>query len=349
MKNIKVRTNINIKTAMKTLDKTAEKCLLVVNDNDELLGTLTDGDIRRAILSGMDFSTTINNIYQKKYIVIKSKEFTKEKAIKLLKNKKIELIPIVDDENKLVNFVSWSKLDLDVKKIKSILSNVPVVIMAGGEGKRLAPFTDILPKALIPVKDKTIIEHIINSFTEKGCKNFFMTVNYKQKILKAFFEDLNPDYSISHIIENKPLGTAGSIKLIKNKFKVPFFVSNCDIIIKTDYSKIYEFHKKNNYDITLIASAKEYEIPYGTCELNSEGSLHCINEKPKYDFLINTGLYILNPDIKDIIPRDKFYHITDLIEDSKKQGKKIGVYPINEDAWIDVGQWAQYKNALKII
>ena len=108
----------------------------------------------------------------------------------------------------------------------------------------------------------------------------------------------------------------------------------------------YEYHQKNNFDITLVASAKEYIIPYGTCELNDEGHLSHINEKPKYDFLINTGLYILNPDVLDIIPENKFYHITHLIEDAKNQGKKVGVFPIDEDDWIDVGQWAEYQKAI---
>ena len=165
---------------------------------------------------------------------------------------------------------------------------------------------------------KTIIEHIIERFTSFGVNKFFVTVNYKGKILKAYFEELNPDYSISFIDEKEPLGTAGSLKYLAGKFDSPFFVTNCDIIIEEDYSSLYKFHIENNNDITLVASAKEYVIPYGTCELNNEGYLSHINEKPTYDFLINTGLYILNPEILDFIPNDTFYHITHLIEDVKK-------------------------------
>ena len=151
------------------------------------------------------------------------------------------------------------------------------------------------------------------------------------------------------IDENNPLGTAGSLQYLNGKFDKPFFVTNCDIIIKAEYASLYEFHKNNNFDITLVASAKEYIIPYGTCELNSDGHLSHINEKPKYDFLINTGLYVLNPDILGLIPENKFYHITHLIEDAKNQGKKVGVFPIEEEDWIDIGQWVEYKKALSIL
>jgi NDP-sugar pyrophosphorylase family protein len=220
--------------------------------------------------------------------------------------------------------------------------------MAGGKGTRMEPFTKVLPKPLVPINEKPIIEHIIEKFTEVGCLDFYLTLNYKGKILKAYFEELQPEYNVSFVDEKKPLGTAGSLKYLMGKFNKPFFVTNCDIIIKANYASLYDFHLKGKYDITLVASAKEYIIPYGTCELNGNGHLSHINEKPKYDFLINTGLYILNPDILKIIPNNKFYHITHLIEDVKSMGKTIGVFPIDEDEWIDIGQWAEYKKALDI-
>jgi NDP-sugar pyrophosphorylase family protein len=224
--------------------------------------------------------------------------------------------------------------------------DVPVIIMAGGRGTRMEPFTKILPKPLVPVNEKPIIEHIIERFINVGCNEFHLTVNYKSRILKAYFEELQPDYGLHFVEEQEPLGTAGSLRFLDKQFDQPFFVTNCDIIIKADYRSLYDFHRKFGYDITLVASAKEYVIPYGTCELNSEGHLSHINEKPQYDFLINTGLYILNPDVLKLIPKNKFYHITHLIEDAKEQGKKVGVFPIDDDAWIDVGQWAEYRQAV---
>ena len=159
-------------------------------------------------------------------------------------------------------------------------------------------------------------------------------------------EELKPDFSVDFVEEQEPLGTAGSLHLLEGQFNQPFFVTNCDIMIKADYVNLYEFHRNGGYDITLVASEKEYIIPYGTCELNSEGYLSHINEKPHYDFLINTGLYVLNPDVLKRIPENKFYHITHLIEDIKNEGEKVGVFPIDDDAWIDIGQWTEYKQAV---
>jgi dTDP-glucose pyrophosphorylase len=348
MKNITVKLDITIRQAMKALDKTAEKCLLVVDEYDKLLGALTDGDLRRGILSGMNFSENISECYHRDATTFTRGNYTQEDAIRILRDKKLDLIPIIDKDGKVVDYLTWSNID-GGKQNKKVLDDVSVVIMAGGKGTRMEPFTKVLPKPLIPINEKTIIEHIIERFTDIACSDFHLTVNYKGKILKAYFEELQPKYDLSFVDEKEPLGTAGSLQYLKGKFNKPFFVTNCDILIKTNYTNLYKFHQKGEYDITLVASAKEYIIPYGTCELNGDGHLSHINEKPKYDFLINTGLYVLNPDILELIPKNKFYHITHLIEEAKSQGKKVGVFPIADDAWIDVGQWAEYKKVMELL
>jgi len=345
MKDIIVQPKITIRQAMKTLDKTAEKCLLVVDENKKLLGTLTDGDLRRSILAGVKFSEDISNSYNNNPIIFVQNQYTSDEAKRILRDKKLDLIPIVDEEYKVVDYITWSNIN-GGKQNKKTLDDVSVVVMAGGKGTRMEPFTKVLPKPLIPVHDKPIIEHIIERFTDIACSDFYLTVNYKGKILKAYFEELQPNYNVSFVDEKDPLGTAGSLQLLKGKFDKPFFVTNCDIIVKSDYVSLYKFHQNSGFDITLVASAKEYTIPYGTCELNGEGQLSHINEKPKYDFLINAGLFVLSPDILELIPKNKFYHMTHLIEDAKNQGKKVGVFPIDDAAWIDVGQWAEYKKAL---
>jgi dTDP-glucose pyrophosphorylase/CBS domain-containing protein len=346
MKNITVQTNITIRQAMKTLDKTAEKCLLVIDDNNKLLGTLTDGDLRRGILSGMNFSENISECYHQDATTFSQGNYTQEDATQVFRDEKLDLIPVIDKDGKIVDYLTWPNINVREQNKKE-LDDVSVVIMAGGKGTRMEPFTNVLPKPLIPIHEKPIIEHIIERFTDMGCSDFHLTVNYKGKILKAYFEELKHDYSVSFVDEAEPLGTAGSLQYIKGEFDKPFFVTNCDIIIKADYASLYKFHQKGGYDITLVASAKEYIIPYGTCELNDEGYLSHINEKPHYDFLINTGLYILNPDMLKLIPANKFYHITHLIEDAKNQGKKVGVFPVDDDAWVDIGQWKEYKKVLE--
>jgi dTDP-glucose pyrophosphorylase len=346
MKDITAQPNITIRQAMKKLSQFGEKCLVIVDESNTLLGTLSDGDLRKAILNGSEISNSIQQIYESNPTVLIDGEYKKKDVKKIFTQKQFDLLPIVNKERKLIDIILWTGILNNSKKKQKAKINVPVVIMAGGKGTRMEPFTKILPKPLVPIHEKPIIEHIIERFTDFGCHEFNMMVNYKARILKAYFEELRPEYKVTFVDENEPLGTAGSLQYLKGKFNIPFFVTNCDIIIKADYKSLYEFHQKHNYDITLVASTKEYIIPYGTCELNSDGHLAHINEKPKYDFLINTGLYVLNPDVLNFIPKNKFYHITHLIEDANAQGKKIGVFPVDDDDWIDIGQWAEYQKAI---
>lgn len=349
MKNITEKPTTSIKNAMKKLSKSGFKTLVIIDKNKKLLGTLSDGDLRKAILKGVSVNNSISDIYQKTPTFYKINKYKIEDAKKIFTKNKFDVIPIVDNKGTFLKVLSWEAAFKNSNKKKANSISASVVIMAGGKGTRLQPFTNILPKPLIPIKGKPVIEHILESFINAGVSNFYITVNYKAKIMKAFFQEMNPDYSINYIEEEKPLGTAGSLKYLDKKLKEPFIVSNCDIIVKIDYSDLYKFHKKNNYDITLVASMKNYIIPYGTCELNEEGYLKSINEKPQYDFLINTGLYVLNPKILELLPKNKFYHITDLIQNAQKNGKKIGVYPTDDEDWIDVGEWTEYQNAIRVL
>ena len=346
MKDIAVQPGMTIRQAMKRMSQLGEKCLVIVDEKNTLLGTLSDGDLRKAILNGSEMNDSIQQIYQSNPTVLIDGEYEKEDIKKIFTQQRFDLIPVVNNRGELIDIFLWGEILNNGKKDQKAKINVPVVIMAGGKGTRMEPFTKVLPKPLIPIHEKPIIEHIIERFTEIGCSDFYVTVNYKGKILKAYFEELQPEYDVSFVDENEPLGTAGSLQYLKGKFDKPFFVTNCDIIIKADYASLYKFHQKNNYDITLVASAKEYIIPYGTCELNDDGHLSHINEKPKYDFLVNTGLYVLNPEVLKIIPKNKYFHITDLIEALKNSGKKIGVFPVDDDDWIDIGQWAEYQKAI---
>jgi len=346
MIDITVNKNITIRNAMKLLSSSGQKSLVIIDKNNKLKGTISDGDIRRAILDGADMADSIKKHYQPNPTTLSKNSFSNDRAKDIFTKYKFDLIPIVDEYDKLIDVLFWENVFGESKPVQNVNLDVPVVVMAGGKGTRLEPFTNVLPKPLIPVNEKPIIEHIIERFSNVGIKDFYLTVNYKGKILKAYFEDSEYDYNIKFIKEDIPLGTAGCLFNLKNKIKKPFFISNCDIIIKADYQELYKFHSDGDYDITLVASAKELTIPYGTCILNKEGHLAHIDEKPKYEFLINTGLYILNPEMLSLIPENKFYHITDLIDNAKKLDKKIGVYPIDDEDWIDIGQWTEYKKAV---
>jgi len=349
MKDITIQPSATIKEAMEALDKTAEKVLLVVDDEQRLIGALTDGDIRRHILKKQDLIGTIQGAYNKNPIFVFHKDSDIEKIKHILTKNIIDLVPILDQDHKVVDYVTWEKVFGNNRISGDQKLDVPVVIMAGGRGTRLEPFTRVLPKPLVPVGEKPVIDHIIDRFKAYGMCEFYITTHHMSKIIRAYFEEKNPDYSICFAEEDKPRGTAGSLKLLIDKLDKPFFVSNCDIIIDADYSDIFRFHTKNRYDITLVASAKQFNIPYGICELNDSGSLERIQEKPEYNFLVNTGLYVLNPNVIDLIPDDSLFHITHLMDKIKEKSGTIGVYPVSEKAWVDVGQWAEYRKALKVI
>jgi len=349
MKEIFIKPNATIKEAMDDLDKTTEKVLLVVDEEQRMIGTLTDGDIRRYILKKQDLIGTIESAYNKNPIFVFQEDLDQEKVKKIFTGNRIDLIPVLGQNRKVVDFITWEKVFGNNRKSEDQKLDVPVVIMAGGRGTRLEPFTRVLPKSLIPVGEKPVIDHIIDRFSAYGVSEFYLTIFHMSKILRAYFEEKAPDYSIGFAEEDEPRGTAGSLTLLKDKLNKPFFVSNCDIIIEVDYSDIFRFHVKHSYDITLVASAKQFNIPYGICELNGSGSLERIQEKPEYSFLVNTGMYVLNPDVINVIPDDGLFHITHLIDKVKENDGTIGVYPVSEKAWIDVGQWVEYRKALKVI
>ncbi len=180
-----------------------------------------------------------------------------------------------------------------------------------------------------------------------GCDDFYLSLNYKSNIIRAYFSDFEHAYKINYILENKPLGTAGSLHLLRNKIKKTFFVSNCDILIEADYADILKFHNERRNKITLVSSMKNFSIPYGICEMKNGGILKNIKEKPEFDFFVTTGMYVLDKTVLNDIPKNKFYNMTDLVSDYLKKGHKIGVYPISEKSWLDMGQFEAFHETLK--
>ncbi len=350
MKNLKIKENQSIYNAMKMLQKTAEGCLIVVDAKNTFKGTLTDGDIRRYILKGNNINGNIKLAFKKQPTFFNINNLNFSKIAKILNKNNLPLIPIVNDQNKVVDYYNRKRLiNKKVEQRARKRLNVDVVIMAGGKGTRLKPFSQILPKPLIPINEKTLIEHIIDKFRESGMSKFYFTINYKSKIIKSFFSELDKDYKVTFVQEQKELGTAGGLSKLIKQIKKPFFISNCDTIINEDYQKIYDFHKKEKNHLTLVAAMKRYVIPFGICEVDNIGQIKLIKEKPSNDYLINTGMYVLNPELLKLIPKNKKFDFTELINLAVKMNKKISVYPIVEDAWIDVGQWPEYKKSLSLL
>jgi dTDP-glucose pyrophosphorylase len=334
-----ITPSCSVRVAMVRLGQTAKNCLFVVDGEGVVIGTLTDGDLRRGILKGIDLDSPIDGLFNTNPIVVYESDNPEDSARRLLALHKIDIVPVLDTTGRMISHLTWEDVFAEAQRTTELPLNTAVVIMAGGVGSRLEPFTKVLPKPLIPVND------IIDRFVERGVNDFWLTVNYKSRIMKAYFEDRNPEYRLKFIEEPEPMGTAGSLQFVKGLVRESFFVTNCDVIIDADYRSILEFHKDGGHAITLVGSTVHYQIPYGTCVLNSSGTLDRIDEKPAYDFLVNTGMYILDPHVLDLIPRSGIFHTTHLIKAAVDEGHSVGVFPVGEDAWIDVGQWREYQRA----
>lgn len=337
---IRINKNDTILFALKKMDLVKSKLLLVLKD-DKYLGLLSIGDIQRAIINGIDLSNDVASIMRKNYIVASPDDSIEEIKLRML-NLRSEFMPIVDDAYNVTNVFFWEDLFYTRKPEFIEEFDLPIVVMAGGEGRRLRPLTNILPKPLLPINDKTMLEEIFERFSHYGCNNFFLSVNYKADLIKYYVENLDLPYSIEYIDESKPLGTAGSLSLLKGRIDSTFFVTNCDILIDQDYSEILRYHYENQNEITIVAVIKNYPISYGTIETGQNGYLTDFNERPELTLKINSGMYILEPDVLSDIPLDTFFHITDLIHKVKERNGLIGVFPVSAGSWRDIGNWEDY-------
>ncbi len=341
---IAIKASDTILMALRKMDKQYVR-LLFVMDGETFVNLVSIGDIQRAIINNFSLDTPVNKIFRKKVLVAKvGYDYDKVKT-EMLENK-TECMPVIDDNKKLVDTIFWEDLFKDKKQDNEIL-NLHVVIMAGGKGIRMRPITNIIPKPLIPIDDKTIIEHIIDNFQSVGCDKFYLSVNYKSDMIIDYFNKIDKNYKVEFISESKPLGTGGSLFLLKDLLKEPFFISNCDILINDDYRKIYNYHNEFQNELTVVASLRHYSIPYGTIETIEDGKLVSLHEKPELSFLINSGMYLLEPHLLDEIPDDQFFNITDLINNVKERGGKVGVFPVSEKSWIDIGEWDKYLDFVK--
>lgn len=332
--------------ALKQMDKTHRK-LLIVTEDGHYRSVLSIGDIQRAIIRGDSMDSVIETILRPMTKVASSRQERMEIERYVMEHKN-EFMPIVDDENNLVDVVFMDELVKTEIHHRTEDFDLPVIIMAGGQGTRLRPLTNVLPKPLIPIGEQTMLEDIMDRFVECGCHNFYVSVNYKADTIRRYLDNLDkPQYHIEYFQEDKPLGTAGSLHMLKDRITDTFFVSNCDIIIDEDYGEILKYHRENHNEITVVAAIKNISIPYGTLETREEGLLSDIKEKPEYTFKINTGMYILEPQLVSEIPEGEFYHITFLIEKLVNEKRRVGVYPINEGSWTDIGNWDEYMKYIK--
>ncbi len=320
--------------AMKAIDQNAKKQLFVVKE-EALIAALSDGDVRRWLLRGGSLEAKVRDAANYKPIYIKEGE--RALARSLMDRKKVEILPVVDEKDKIVEVIFQRE---SFGSCSSTFSErIPVVIMAGGLGTRLYPYTKILPKPLLPIGEIPITEHIMNQFREYGCKDFYMIVNHKKNMIKAYYNEIEKDYKICFIDEDKPLGTGGGVQLLKGLLHSTFILTNCDTMIQEDYTKILAEHRAKKNLVTMVCSLKNFDIPYGIVEIGENGSMGTIREKPHYSFFTNTGTYMVEPEAIDQIKENEAIGFPDVIQRIKESGQNVGVYPVNERAWLDMGQF----------
>jgi len=344
-KEISIYKEAAISDALKQMDAVKKKLLLVLNKDFTFHSLISIGDIQRAIIANLPVTTPIYKILRDEVMVAHIND-NPEEIKNHIRQKRNDFMPVIDAENNIVNIIFWE--DLFKERQSAIQFNLPVVIMAGGRGSRLKPLTNVIPKPLIPINEKTIIEDIMDRFVIHGCHQFYLSINYKAELIRYYFDNLNNvSYSIDYFQEEKPLGTAGSLSMLKGKINQTFFVSNCDILIDQDYSEILKYHRENKNDITIVAALKHYSIPYGTIETSDNGQLAKLTEKPELTFKINSGMYIIEPNVINKVPTDKVFHMTDLIDSMVLSGSKVGVFPVSEGSWEDIGELRGYLNLIK--
>jgi dTDP-glucose pyrophosphorylase len=332
--------------AVKRMDEVRCKLLLVI-EAGRFIGLVSIGDIQRAIIRNVPLNERVGTVIRSDIVVCRVTDIESKVRAEMLRCR-AAFMPLLDAGGGLVDVVFWEDIFPQQKaRSKPRSLRLPVVIMAGGTGSRLRPLTNVLPKPLLPIGDRTIIETIMDQFEAVGCDTFSLALNYKANLLRYYFTDGDGKGRKVHFFEeNKPLGTAGSLSLIKPHLQDTFFVSNCDIIVDQSIPEILDYHRENMNVLTVVAALKHLTIPYGTLETRNDGLLKSLNEKPELVFKVNTGVYILEPQVLESIPNDTFFNMTDLIELLIENGKRVGVFPVAEGSWTDVGNWTDYEQAI---
>lgn len=338
-----VTGTMSVIDVMQIISRSGKRIAFVCKDK-VLEACVTDGDIRRHLIAGGSLTVQVSEIANHHPVYLEeSKSYM---AGDVMEKYYITAVPIVNVDHELIDICFWreeyKKQDRNVPQLAT-----PLVIMAGGKGTRLKPYTDILPKPLIPIGEKTITEYIVENFAEYGCNDVTMIVNYKKDFIKAYFNDSEIGKDIKFIEEQEYMGTGGGLKLLKECMTGTFFMSNCDILVEADYDKILEYHRKMDNIITMVCAGKKFQVPYGTVQVDEAGQIVELQEKPELSYRVNTGLYLIEPRFLDKIPDGEFIHITDIIEKCLHEKERVGAFLIEDDDWMDMGQMDELESMRK--
>lgn len=341
IKNIVLNKKDTILKALELLDLYALRIVLVVDENNHLLGSVTDGDIRRGLLKGQDLHAPVESIMHTTPYSIEEGSLTDRQIFEIMREKRYLALPIIKN-GQLVNVITLDDL------IRTKRKENPVFIMAGGFGTRLRPLTDTCPKPMLPVGGKPLLETIILSLKAQGFYKFYISTHYLPAIIQQHFgngEKLG--VQIQYVHEDEPLGTGGALSLLpKNEISLPFIVINGDVLTNMNFSNLVDFHEKNEAIATMCVREFQYQIPYGV--VNSKNNLiESMTEKPSYYFDINTGIYVISPELLDQV-KAKFIGMPTILEQQISKQHKVSTYPLHE-YWLDIGHIEDYNRAQKDI
>lgn len=335
-KEIVITENQTLLETMNVIEKASLQFAIVIDGDDHLLGTVTDGDIRRGILRGEGLEVPISAIMNANPISAKRGQKASEYK-KLMKEKKLKQLPIINEANQLIDILFIDKFEAPQNKNQ-------VVLMLGGLGSRLRPLTNDIPKPMLKVGNKPIVETIVDGFKQYGYTNFIFSVNYKKEVIQNHFQAGEAfGVTIEYVEEEKRMGTAGALSLLENRPAQPFFVMNGDLLTQVNFNQLMQFHIEHQAVATMCVREYEFQVPYGVIE-TAGTDLMSIKEKPVHRSFVNAGIYVLSPEVFDYIPVDTFYDMPTLFEKLIEHGKKTSVFPIHE-YWLDIGQVDDFKRA----
>lgn len=336
-KKVLITPNTSIEEAINIIDRTALQIALVVDEDGKLLGTVTDGDIRRALLNHLNLDIAVERVMNNRPCFVYDGQ-PREAALLLMQSKRVRQIPVLTQDLRVVG------MELADELLRPSLRDNWVVIMAGGLGRRLRPITESRPKPLLKVGDKPLLETMLESFIAQGFRQFYFSINYKAEMITQYFEDgARWKVNIQYLKEKQHLGTAGSLGLLPARPEKPMLLMNGDILTRANFGQLLEFHSKNLTVATACIKEQYIQIPYGVVAFENH-RLQEMEEKPWQRYFINAGLYVLNPESLDFVPGVSYLDIPDLFRRLLDGGKEIAVFPIRE-YWIDIGRFEDYDRA----
>lgn len=336
-KNTLISPQSTILSALKIIDNGLMRIALVVDPEHKLLGTLSDGDVRRAILSGKDLNSPIESIYCRNPTTCLVGD-SREKILQLAFSQKIYQVPVIDRDGCIAGIIELDEL------IKPVRHKNKVILMAGGLGSRLRPLTDETPKPMLQVGNKPILETIIENFSKYGYTDITICVNYKSHIIENYFgsgEDFGVNITYSH--ESKRMGTAGALGLMRKELTEPFFVMNGDLLTNINFEHMQDYHFSHQSDATMAVREYEFQVPYGVVNIN-DGKISSINEKPLHKFFVSAGIYMLSPKVLSFIPDNDFFDMPTLFQKLLSENMSTASFPLRE-YWLDIGKMSDYERA----